>query len=157
MADDTENPPAPSAGVLARLAAKFGVKSESEVVAELKAENAVLTSAANEAQAELEVSRAEVARQGSIITGLQSKFTAVEAVIPGITASADPAALLTQTVTQKTAEQVSAMGMDPGKAPGTEPAPEGGKQSLDEQFAECKTPEEKNAFLKAHGSDVFKK
>ncbi len=125
MSTETETTPpapAPSAGLMARMAEKFGFKTEAVALTEAKEELAAMTLMANEATAEIEVGKAEIARQKTVIAGLNSKITGIEAVVPGITASADPSALLTQTITQKTTEQVAAMGLPPGTAPGNDPS-----------------------------------
>jgi len=57
--NNTPNPPAASKGVIERIAAKLGMKTESEVVAGLNEEISLLTAAANDAQAEVELGKAE--------------------------------------------------------------------------------------------------
>ena len=128
MSTEPETPitaPAVSKGVFDRIAAKLGIRTETDIIAGLNDEIALITAAANDAQAEVEVGKAEIARQNSLITGLQAKVSALDTVVPGITGSANPAELLTQTITRKTADQVAAMGLPPGGAPGTEPTATG--------------------------------
>lgn len=158
MSTEQENPvtpPAASKGVMERIAAKLGIKSESEIVAGLNEEITLLTAAANDAQAELEMSKAEVTRQSSVITGLQAKISGIEAAVPGLSTAADPGALVLQAITKATTDKIAEMGMAAGTAPGTDPSPSQSR-SLDEQYAELKTTEEKAAFLKANAAAILK-
>ena len=155
MSTEPETPvtlPTASKGVMERIAAKLGIKSESEVVAALNEEITLLTAAANDAQSEVEVGKAEIARQNSLISGLNAKISALDAVIPGITSSADPAAALTETITRRTADQVAAMGLPPGEAPGNDPKPtaQAEKTMSHDDFRKL-PPAEANAFMRDGG------
>lgn len=149
---ETPIPAAPSPGVISRFAEKFGFKTETSAMAEIKDELAAMTLVANEAAAEAEVSKAEIARQNSVIAGLQAKVSALDSVIPGITASADPAAALTETITRRTADQVAAMGLPPGEAPDNDPKPnaQAEKTMSHDDFRKL-PPAEANAFMRDGG------
>ncbi len=118
MSDAPETPvPAPSEGMLARLATKFGIRSESEIVAEMKAESAALLQAGNEAQAELETTKAALAVIQGNLDSASNTLNAINLAVPGITASADPKAFFTSAVTTAAQEQIAASGFKPGEAP----------------------------------------
>ncbi len=154
MSTEQENPvtpPAASKGVMERIAAKLGIKSESEIVAGLNEEITLLTAAANDAQAELEVSKAEVARQGSLITGLQAKISGIEAAVPGLSSAADPGAHVTLAITKATTDKIAEMGMAAGTAPGSDPNPDKADATMARADFDKLDTAKQNAFMRGGG------
>lgn len=127
---DIDEPQKPSEGVLARLAEKFGIKSESTILSDLKAENAALLATANEVQAELEKANTALANASANVTALSGKIRAMDAIVPGISSSANPSELMQQHIATASANQIASMGMDPGTAPPVAPKQDGDSNKL---------------------------
>ncbi len=154
MATESETPPpapAPSAGLLERMAAKFGFKTEDAAFAEIREELAAMTLLANEATAEVEIHKAEVTRQSSVITGLQAKISGIEAAVPGLSSAADPGAHVLQAITKATTDKIAEMGMKPDTAPGTDPSPDKADATMARADFDKLDTAKQNAFMRGGG------
>ena len=164
MPPETETPPAaPSPGLIARLAAAISnstpapepdaaLNALQSSFDALQAEHSALTDAATQAASRLEAVQAELTEVQGNLNQTCGVLAAIDSVIPGIAAAADPAAALTETITRRTADQVAAMGLPPGEAPGNDPKPnaQAEKTMSHDDFRKL-PPAEANAFMRDGG------
>ncbi len=137
----------------ASLAAVTGEKAALELnIVELTAENARLNTLVGTTSATLATLKAEKETFDTTIASLDE-------LVPGIKAAGGSKeaiqAAFTLAITNASANSIAEMGMAAGTAPGTDPNPSE-TRTLDEQYAELKTPEEKAAFVKANGNAILK-
>lgn len=125
---DAPETPAPSPGLIARLAAAISnsapvIEPSAEVdavtaqLAALQADHQALTEAATLAAEKLEAVQAELVTAQTEQAALQAKVAAVDAAVPGLSASAEPKAFFTAAVTTAAQEQIAASGFKPDAAP----------------------------------------
>lgn len=133
MSDATENPaPAPSPGLIARLAAAItnsapipepdaALNSLQASFDALQADHQALTDAATLAAEKLEAIQGELSdAQGNLNTACNT-LNAINEALPGVSAAADPKAFIAAAVTAAAQEQIAASGFKPNEAPATDP------------------------------------
>ncbi len=162
MADPTEqNPPAPapvpvaSAGLIDRLKSAMGFKpepvEEDAVVAGLRLEVEALTGAVTDATAKIEELNGILATEQAARSASEAKVSAIEAALPGITASADPSKFITDEVVKRTAEQAAAAGIPENEAPSNQAPPDQSDKTKTWEEFQALTPSEQNAFMSSGG------
>ncbi len=156
--------PAPSPGLIDRLAAAIAAITNTTPAPEpdaalnalqasfdtLQADHQALTDAATLAAEKLEGIQAELTTaQGKLETATNALAT-VDAALPGLSASADPKAFFTAAVTTSAQEQIAASGFKPNEAPGVDAQDRSDDTKTRAEFAAL-TPQQQSEFSKAGG------